>query len=86
MGFLPYCGCVNTTVCMHHLDANQTHGEKARWELHENVTYCFEQILETITNKTAVVWPPTSHLKKHQCDTNKTQTEKPGQTHQRRFL
>ena len=29
-GFIPSCGCVDTTVWMHHMDANKTHGEKAR--------------------------------------------------------
>ena len=37
-GFLPSCGCVRITVWMHHLDANETHGEKARWELHKNAS------------------------------------------------
>ena len=38
---------------MHHLDFKETFGEKARWELHNDVTYSFEQILEAITHKTA---------------------------------
>ena len=37
--FLPVCGCVSTTVWMHHLDANEMHGEKAGWELHKNATW-----------------------------------------------
>ena len=32
MGFLPSCGYVSTTVWMHHMDANETHGEKATQE------------------------------------------------------
>ena len=27
-------------------------GEKARWELHKNAMYCFEQILEVTPHKT----------------------------------
>ena len=27
-GFLPSCGSVASTVLMHHVDANKTHGEK----------------------------------------------------------
>ena len=30
---------------MHHLDAYKTHGKEAGWELHKNITECFEQIL-----------------------------------------
>ena len=36
----------NTTVWLHHMDANKTPGEKTREELHKNAMYCFEQILE----------------------------------------
>ena len=35
---------------------------KSRWELHENATFCFEQILEAATHKTAVAQSPTSDL------------------------
>ena len=44
--FLPSCGCVSTTVWLHHLDDNETPGEKARRELHNNDRCCSEQILE----------------------------------------
>ena len=37
---------------MHHQDVNETHGEKARWELHKNTTHYFEQILEAAPHKT----------------------------------
>ena len=60
MGFLPKCGHVSTTLCMHYLNSNKTHGEKTRWELHKNVMYCFEQILEAAPHKTAAVQPLTS--------------------------
>ena len=33
--FLPYCGCVNTTIWIHHMDTNKTHGEKSRGEQQE---------------------------------------------------
>ena len=49
------CGYVNTTVQMHHLDANETYGEKARWEQDKNATCCFEQILDATPCKTAAV-------------------------------
>ena len=47
-------GCVHTTVWMYDLDANETHGEKARWELHKNDTCDFEQILKASPHKTDV--------------------------------
>ena len=47
------------------MDANKMHTEKARWELHKNVTYCFEQILGVTLHKTIVVWPPVFHLTNH---------------------
>ena len=52
-GFFPSCGCVNTTVCMHHMDADKIHREKARLELLKNATCCFEQTLEATSHKTA---------------------------------
>ena len=72
IGFLPSCGCINTTVWMHHLDAHEMHGEKARLELHKNNMYCFEQIPEATLHKTAPVWPPNSHLTNHSSKMNKT--------------
>ena len=44
--FFLSCGFVNTIVCMHHMNGNKMHGEKARWELYKNVMCCFEQILK----------------------------------------
>ena len=55
------CGCVSTAVWVHHLDANKTHGKKARRKLHKNGTCCFKQILEPTLYKTAAVQPLTSH-------------------------
>ena len=46
MGFLPSCDCVNTTIRMHHIDANKTRREKAKCELQENSMCYFEQIQE----------------------------------------
>ena len=40
---------------MHHLDPNKTVGNKARWGLHKDATWCFEQILEVAHHETAAV-------------------------------
>ena len=40
---------------MHYLDSNETLEENARWELHENTTHRFEQILEAASHKKAVL-------------------------------
>ena len=56
---------------MHHIDPNQTHGEKARWKLHKNAACCFEQILEAMPRKTATVRPLTSHHTNHPSKMNK---------------
>ena len=72
MGFLPSCDCVSTTVLMHYLDSNETHGEKGRWKLHQNATCYFEQILEATFYKTAAVCPYASHLTNHPNKRNKT--------------
>ena len=42
-GFLPSCICVGTTVWMYHLDSNEIHGEKAKWN--------FTRILRAVLNK-----------------------------------
>ena len=34
--------------------------EKARWELLKDAVCCFEQILESVPNETASIWPLTS--------------------------
>ena len=39
--------------------------KKARWELHKNTLYCFEQILEATPHKNADGWSLTSHLTSH---------------------
>ena len=61
MGILSSCSRVSTTVSLH-LDYNETQGEKARWELHNDAACCFQQILEAAPCKTAIGRPLTSHL------------------------
>ena len=36
------------------MNANETHGEKAKWEPNKNASCCFEQIQEVA----AIVWLP----------------------------
>ena len=45
------CGRVDTSVWMHHLDANKTAGEEARRQLHKNVASNIEQVLAAIPTK-----------------------------------
>ena len=40
---------------MHRVYANEMHSEKARWELHKNAMYCFEQFLKPTCHKTGVM-------------------------------
>ena len=70
-GILPICGCVCTTVWMHHLNANETHEEEIRRELCKNTTSCFEQILEATFHKTAVLTLLTPYITNHTSKTNK---------------
>ena len=53
---------------MHQMDADKTHREKTRWELHQNV----EQILEATLHKTASFQPLVTHLTNHSSKMNKT--------------
>ena len=46
---------------MHHMDANQTYGEKAWGQLHKNAASCIDQVPEATSHKTAIVRPPTTH-------------------------
>ena len=46
-----FCCHVSTAVWMYHLDSNEMHGGKARWEPHKNVMCCFEQFLEKHSTK-----------------------------------
>ena len=67
MGFLLSYGCVNTTVLMHHIDANKMH----KWKLHKNAMRYLEQIQEATPHRTTAVQPLTSHLKNHPSKMNK---------------
>ena len=62
MEFLPIGGYVNTILWMHHIDADKTHSEEAKRELHKNPMNYTEQILEAIPHETAAVRPLTTHL------------------------
>ena len=50
--YLPSCNRASTTAWLHH--SKECLGEKARWELHKDTAYCFEQILEKASYKSAV--------------------------------
>ena len=76
--------CVNTTVWMHHLDANKIHRQKARWELYKNSMCCLAQIQGATIHKTTTLWLLTSHLKNHASKMNTTcgaRLDKQGITH-----
>ena len=48
---------------LHYLDSNEIPVKKtARWELHKNAAWYFEQILEAALYKAATLWSLTSHL------------------------
>ena len=53
------------------MDADKTHREKARRELHKKAKSYIEQILEATPHETAER-PLTSHLKNHPSKMNKT--------------
>ena len=59
--FLLSSGRVDTAIWMHHFDANETAGEKARRQLHKNAARNIEQVLEATPHKTPAIRPPTSH-------------------------
>ena len=46
---------VRTTVWLHHLEFNEMPGDKAWWELCKDAVCYFEQILEAVPYRTAVV-------------------------------
>ena len=62
MGHLPSWGGVSAIVWMYHLDADETHREKAYWELHKNSKCYFDKILEATLYKAAAVRSLTSYL------------------------
>ena len=45
--------------------------EKAKWELHKDVAYCFEHIPEAAIYRTEVVQPLTTNLENHQSNSSK---------------
>ena len=47
------------------MDANETYGEKAWWQLHKNAASNIKQVLEAATHKAAAVQPPTTHHKNY---------------------
>ena len=57
---------------LHDLDVNKMLREKAKWEIHKNVTYCSEQDLEATLHKTVVIGPHAPHLTSHPNKTDKT--------------
>ena len=85
-GFLPGCGCVSTTLWMHHGVFNEKNGKKAWWVRHKNAMRCFEQICEETQDETADVRLLTSNLKNHPSKTNTTLLEIQGRTYNVRFL
>ena len=58
---LPRSGHVDTTVWMHHLDANKTVREEARRQLHKNGASNIIQVLAATPHKTPTIRPPASH-------------------------
>ena len=71
--FLPSSSRVGTAIWMHYMDANQTDGEKAWWQLHKNTAINIEQVLEaTPPHKAAAIQPPTTHHKNYQNQMNQT--------------
>ena len=54
------------------MDANETDGEKAWWQLNKNATSNMEQVLEATPNKAAAIRPPITHHENYQSYTNQT--------------
>ena len=59
--FLPGSGRIDTTVWMHHLDANKTAVEEARRQLHKNAASNIEQVLAATPHNAPTIQPPVSH-------------------------
>ena len=55
--YLQSSGCINTTVWMHHKDAEKTYREKASWELYKKS--------RAILNKSWKQHPTKQHLHDH---------------------
>ena len=76
--------CINSTIWIYHIDADEANREEAGRELHQNATSYTEQIHEAKSHETPAVRLPTSYLKNHSSKTNKicrTLLEKQGRTH-----
>ena len=61
-GFHPSCGCIGTTVWMHVMNSNGKHEEKARRELHKNVTRLFRTNIRSnvLQNRSCTATEPSS--------------------------
>ena len=67
MQFLPSNNRVDTAVWMHYMDANETYGEKAWWQLHKNTASNIEQVLEAPPQKRSscmITYHPSRKLSK----------------------
>ena len=60
-----YAFRICTIVWLHLLDFNEVLWEKAWWKLHEDDTYCFEQILLTASKNTTAARSLASHFTNH---------------------
>ena len=62
---------VSPIVWLHHLDFNESPGEKAGRELLKDAVCGFKQILEVTPDKTTAVQPLTTHLTNYPSKTSK---------------
>ena len=51
---------------MHHMDADQTDGEKAWQQLQKNAACNIDYVQETTPQKAAAIRPPTTHHENYQ--------------------
>ena len=70
--FFPGNSQVQTTIWMHHMDADKASREKTGRQLHKNAASCNVQFLEAISLKIAAIQPLPSSLWNHPSPTNKT--------------
>ena len=52
----------NSTIGLHHIDADYAFREKVKRELHKYSANYIEQILEAESHEKAALWPTSSHL------------------------
>ena len=50
---------------MHYMDANETAGEEARRQLHENAASNIEQVLAATPHKAPTIRPPAFHYENY---------------------